>query len=105
MSLRHIVLFRVREGVGEGRISAAIQALEALEGIPGIIEWTVCRSQDQRKGAVIVQNSLFESQEALADFAVHPLHNASTDLLRTMADWWIGDYVEGGVLDPGWNNV
>ncbi|MEO6471007.1 MAG: Dabb family protein [Aeromicrobium sp.] len=95
MPLRHIVLFRVRDGIGESQIASAIQALEALKVIPGLIEWTIRRSQDERKGVVVVQNSLFETRQALADFAAHPLHKVSADLLRTMADWWIGDYEEG----------
>ncbi len=95
MPLRHIVLFRVRDEIGESQIASAIQALEALKVMPGLIEWTVRRSQDERKGVVVVQNSLFETRQALADFAAHPLHKVSADLLRTMADWWIGDYEEG----------
>lgn len=92
MPYRHIVLFRFRDGVDEEQIAAAIEALASLKVVPGLIEWTVRRSQDGRKGAVIVENALFENRQALADFAVHPLHLKSAALLSEIADWWIGDY-------------
>lgn len=94
MPLRHIVLFRIRPEVGDVQIAEALEALEVLKVIPGLIEWTVRRSEDERKGTVIVENALFEDRKALADFAAHPLHEASAALLRTIADWWIGEYEE-----------
>ena len=94
MPLRHIVLFRIRPGIGAVRIAEAVEALEALKVVPGLIEWTVRRSEDERKGTVIVENALFEDRQALADFAAHPLHQASVERLGTIADWWIGDYAE-----------
>lgn len=94
MPLRHIVLFRIRDGITEDQIAVAIEALAALSVIPGLIEWTVRRSLDERKGTMIVENALFENSDALAAFALHPQHAASAALLRTIADWWIGDYDE-----------
>ena len=87
-------MFRVYEGVETARVSEAVEGLNSLSEIPGILEWIVRLSDDRRKGTVIVQNSLFESPEALAAFAAHPLHRVSAERLRNMADWWIADYPE-----------
>lgn len=94
MPLRHIVLFRVHDDVSPDRVSGAIDGLNDLADIPGILEWTVRLSTDERKGVIIVENALFESAEALAAFAAHPRHRISAERLRDMADWWIGDYAE-----------
>lgn len=94
MFLRHIVLFRVHEGVAKELISEAVDGLNSLSDLPGILEWTVRLSTDERKGVVIVENSLFESREALAAFAAHPKHQISAERLRNIADWWVGDYEE-----------
>lgn len=94
MPIRHIVLFRVHDGIESDQIDAAVAGLTSLADVPGILEWTVRVSTDERKGVVIVENALFESREALAVFAAHPAHQASAERLRTMADWLIGDYDE-----------
>lgn len=94
MPLRHIVLFRVYDGVEPARVAEALDGLKSLAELPGILEWTVCLSTDERKGTVIVENALFESTDALAAFSAHPEHQVSAERLRVMADWWIGDYEE-----------
>ncbi len=94
MPYRHIVLFRLYDGCRPAEIAAAIEGLEELGELPGILEWTVRRSEDERKGVVIVQNALFESREALTAFSVHPAHQVSAARLAKMADWWIGDHEE-----------
>jgi hypothetical protein len=74
-NLRHIVLFKIKDGVNELQIESAIKLLKEL-GIdnPSIIEWTVEKSLDERKGKIIIENSLFKSKE--------------------ISDWIIGDYIE-----------
>ncbi len=94
MPIRHIVLFRIHDGVAPDLISEAVDGLDSLRDIPGIVEWVIRRSTDERKGVVIVENALFESSEALASFAAHPNHRISAERLRNIADWWIGDYEE-----------
>lgn len=100
MPLRHIVLFRVHDGVTADRLSEAVDCLDSLGTIPGILEWTVRLSTDDRKGVVIVENALFESRASLEVFAAHPDHQVSAERLRNMADWWIGDYVEDDGARP-----
>ncbi len=94
MPIRHIVLFRVYEGTEKDLIDAAVEGLKSLGELPGILEWTIRLSTDERKGTIIVENALFENDRALAAFAADPRHQVSAERLRTMADWWIGDYDE-----------
>lgn len=75
-------------------IAEAIDGLEALRELPGILEWTIRRSEDERKGVVIVENALFDSRESLAAFSTHPAHHVSAARMARLADWWIGDYEE-----------
>ena len=94
MAYRHVVLFRIRDGVPEETIAEAERRLAALGTIPGILEWTVRRSDDERKGTILVENALFSDRSDIDSFRVHPQHQESSDLLREIADWWIGDYEE-----------
>lgn len=94
MPLRHIVLFRIHDGVDQELIGEAVRGLDELKNISGIVEWTVRLSTDERKGVVIVENALFESRAALARFAADPRHQVSAERLSKMADWWVGDYEE-----------
>lgn len=94
MPYRHIVLFRIHDDVSDALLDEALTLLQGLREVPGVREWTVRLSDDPRKGRVVVQNSLFDEREAIEAFRVHPLHRRTTDLMRTIADWWIGDYEE-----------
>lgn len=94
MPYRHIVLFRIHDDVPEHVVAEALRLLEELSAVPGVREWTVRLSDDTRKGRIIVQNSLFDGPESIESFRVHPLHRRTTDLMRTIADWWIGDHPE-----------
>lgn len=96
MAYRHVVLFRVHDDVPDDVVAEALRRLGALGEVPGVLEWTVRLSDDTRKGRVIVENALFESRDVIESFRVHPLHQESSDLLREIADWWIGDYEEPG---------
>jgi hypothetical protein len=90
---RHIVLFRVHDGVPDERVSEAIRSLRTLAALPGIVTWTVARSLDSRKGRVIVEDATFTDEQAFAEFRAHPEHRAVAELMSEVADWWNGDYV------------
>lgn len=94
MAYRHVVLFRIREGVPEETVVEAERRLAALGDLPGVVEWAVRRSDDTRKGVVLVENALFGDRSDIEAFRVHPRHQESAELLREIADWWIGDYEE-----------
>ena len=94
MTYRHLVLFRVHDHVPEPDVQAAEQALAGLGALPGVVEWTVRRSDDDRKGRIVVENGLFDDADALAAWRDLPEHRAVGERMREIADWWIGDYPE-----------
>jgi hypothetical protein len=90
---RHVVLFRVHDGVSHDRVAEAIRSLRALESLPGVIAWTVALSLDERKGRVIVEDATFADERSFAQFRVHADHTRVAGQMSSIADWWIGDYV------------
>jgi heme-degrading monooxygenase HmoA len=91
---RHVVLFRLHDDTDDATRDAAVAALASLHDLPGVLEWTVRVSDDTRKGVVVVENALFESEAAFRAFQAHPRHAEAGALLRETADWWVGDYPE-----------
>lgn len=99
---RHIVLFRIHDDVPDTTVVRAIDALRNLADLPDILEWTVTLSDDPRKGRIVVENALFRHRDSIDAFRTHPRHQETSDLMRTIADWWVGDYPEpsGTVAAP-----
>lgn len=93
--LRHIVIFRVHPEVEPATETEMIQRLRELgaQG-QGIIDWSVERSLDTRKGRLIVQNGLFASQADFEKFRTSPLHQACGEYLKNLADWLVAGYLE-----------
>ena len=81
--VKHIVLFNVKEGedkVKTAQIAASV--LEPLVGkIPGLTHLEVRRSY---QGMDYALYSELDSKEALAAYAVHPLHLAAKDQFSHM---------------------
>ena len=94
MAYRHIVLFRIRDGVADADIEGAQAALRALGSFPEIIQWRIERSLDERKGTVLIEDGTFADLAGFQLFHARPEHRAAGDRLSAIADWWIGDYVE-----------
>lgn len=71
--VKHIVLFNFKEGVNKDEAAAIAQkALEPLiDQIPGVLKLEARRTF---AGADLVLYSEFESREACAFYADHPLH-------------------------------
>ncbi len=92
--IRHIVLFRIHDEARGGSQLSAMDLLNRLRELPGILEWAVEASLDSRKGAVVVLNVLFESEQAFADYRLNPKHVEVAQGLSMMADWLVADYVE-----------
>jgi hypothetical protein len=94
VTFRHIVLFRVRDDVGDPELSAALDALRALDATAGASAWRIELSSDSRKGRVIVEDATFASRDAFERFVALPEHRAVGKLMAALSDWWIGDYEE-----------
>lgn len=88
--LRHVILFRLREGADADRAVALLRSF----GPPGSLKWVIERSIDERKGIVIVEDSTFESQAALDAFRVSEEHAEAVAFMRENADWVVGDWWE-----------
>lgn len=87
--VRHIILFNYREEFSpeENRKNAreVKRRLESLkEVIPGIIEFKVYTDALPTSNMDIVFNTLFESEEALAAYQVHPAHVEASDFVGSV---------------------
>ena len=97
--LRHVVLFKFKEGVDPAAIRAAEQAFAALpEKIPEIMdfEWGLNNSPEGLdKGFTHCYFLTFASEEDRAVYLPHPDHQAFgallTDILEdvTVVDYWV----------------
>ena len=77
--IRHIVMWNFKQGLSETQKSENAQEmkkqLEALkEKTSGVIEIDVVISPLATGNADIMLTSLFENEQALADYQVHPEH-------------------------------
>jgi hypothetical protein len=90
MSLRHLVLFRLRPGADAEH---AVALLRPLGDLPGITSWRVELSLDDRKGPVVVEDSTFTDAAALQAFREHPRHAEVSAWYAEHADWLVGDYL------------
>ena len=76
--VKHIVLYTLKEGVDKDEAVAIVKAqLEPLVGkIPGLLHMEIRRAFNGMDYALY---SEFESQEALTNYAGHPLHLAAKE--------------------------
>lgn len=98
--IRHIVSWNFKEGLTEEEKCQNGQAMkEQLEAlatiIPGVISIEVRTDLLAASNRAIVLNSLFESEETLAAYQIHPEHVQVSNFVGTFAaDRTCIDYVE-----------
>ena len=92
--LNHTVMFKIHDDVSDDDVAKAVELLNGLGSEPGVERWVIRESIDKRKGRIIIEHSLFESDEAYQTFRVSPAHVKVGDFMKTIADWWVGDYLE-----------
>lgn len=85
----HVVLFRLKDGADPVRVVAA---LDAARPTSGLISWVVERSLDERKGPVVAELAVFESQDAFEAWRDSELHRTAAAVLRDLADWLVADW-------------
>lgn len=90
---RHIVLFRVHDGVPGERVTEAIRSLRSLAVLPDVLEWRIEESLDRRKGRILVEDATFRDQDGFDSFRAHPDHIRAGEQMAQIADWWNGDYI------------
>ena len=89
--VRHVILFRLYDDADPDEV---LQRLRSLGDLPGLLAWRVERSLDERKGVVLVQDSLFASLPALHSFRDAPRHVEVAEFMSRHADWLVADYLQ-----------
>ena len=87
--VRHIVAWNFKEGFTDGQNRQnALKIKSALEALPqvigGIVEMKVCADTLPTGNRDVVLNSLFRSEQALADYQAHPEHNKVSAFVGTV---------------------
>ena len=87
--VRHIVSWQVNEDVTqEEKVAKLAEIKSDLEGlktvIPGVVELVFKTELLPVSTAELMLNSLFESQEALDSYQVHPAHQAVVAKLKAI---------------------
>lgn len=82
--VKHVILWQLKDELSDSEredVKAGIKAgLESLRGkIPGLVEIKVEVSPLPSSNADVMLDSLFENEESLKGYAVHPEHVAVAD--------------------------
>ena len=90
--VKHILLYNLKDGVEkDSTVKMIASVLEPLVGkIPGLLHLEICRTYNGMDYALY---SEFESKEALAAYAQHPLHlEAKTHFFHLLDTRVASDY-------------
>jgi protein-tyrosine phosphatase len=91
---RHLVLFRVYDGVADATVDGAIRHMRDVIGrTAGVVSARVERSLDVRKGVVIVEDVTFASRDAFEAYRTSKAHDDLGSLMSGVGDWLVGDYL------------
>ncbi|MFF4314598.1 Dabb family protein [Streptomyces sp. 900105755] len=94
--IRHLVLFKLNEGVGrdDPRAVAGAQAFSDLGGQIEELRFWECgwNITDRPIAHDFAINSAVEDQDALKRYLEHPAHQAAAAQWREFATWVIADY-------------
>ena len=79
--VKHIILWNLKDEFNNDEVKKGIKdSLEALMGvIPGLLEISVQTEKLDSSNADVMLYSVFESEEALKNYAVHPAHVEAAD--------------------------
>ncbi|GGM06052.1 hypothetical protein GCM10010129_57160 [Streptomyces fumigatiscleroticus] len=96
MGIRHVVLFKFKDGVSwsDPRAAEAEAATrQHPRHIPDIVNWQCGRNVAERSIAhdfALIGD--FADQDAVARYLVHPDHVRGVELWRAIADWSVVDF-------------
>ena len=81
--VKHIIIWQLKEEANTSEVKAGIkQGLEGLAGvIPGLVEIKVMVNPLESSNGDVMLYSVFESEDALKGYAVHPEHVKVADNL------------------------
>lgn len=76
--VKHIILWKLKEEYNNDTVKQGIKdGLQSLKGkIPGLIEIKVRTEKLPSSTADVMLYSVFENEQALKDYSVHPEHQA-----------------------------
>ena len=76
--VKHIILWKLKEEYNNDTVKQGIkEGLQSLKGkIPGLIEIKVQTEKLSSSTADVMLYSVFENEQALKDYSVHPEHQA-----------------------------
>ena len=57
----------------------------------GILFWSAKPNKDLRKNIHLVEVAIFKDDESFENFKKHPKHVEVVELLKTSANWFVGD--------------
>ena len=79
--VKHIILWKLKEEYNNDTVKQGIKdGLQSLKGkIPGLIEIKVRTEKLPSSTADVMLYSVFENEQALKDYSVHPEHVAVAD--------------------------
>ena len=85
--VKHVILWKLKDELTVSSKDEAIAKikndLEALVGnIPGLLSLHIIRADLESSNADIMLDSTLESEEALRDYQVHPMHVAAAAFVR-----------------------
>ncbi|TQK45614.1 stress responsive alpha/beta barrel protein [Streptomyces sp. SLBN-118] len=94
--IRHLVLFKLNEGVkrDEPRVAAGVKAFRELDGQVPELEFWECdwNFTDRPIAYDFAINSAVADREALQRYLEHPAHQEAAGQWREFATWVIADY-------------
>ncbi|MGP3951396.1 Dabb family protein [Streptomyces sp. 7N604] len=94
--IRHLVLFKLNEGVrrDDPRVVAGVKAFQELGGlIPELEFWECAWNISERPIAYdFAINSAVADKAALQRYLEHPAHQAGVAQWREFATWVVADY-------------
>lgn len=85
----HVVLFRVHDGADPDHVR---HVLDSARPTSGLVSWQVERSIDDRKGPVVAEVAVFESEDAFRLWRDSPSHQVAAAEVRELADWLVADW-------------
>jgi Stress responsive A/B Barrel Domain len=95
VTIRHLVLFRLHEGVAtdDPRVPEAVAGSAGLrETVPGGEDWRIGPDLSGRDVAADYAGAGdFASMATLAEFLAHPLHQAAAQRWAPIATWTVAD--------------
>jgi hypothetical protein len=87
--IKHIIIWDFKDGLSDGeKAESAAKIKKDLEGLVGVVEGlkevTVYADMLPTSNGDLMLDSVLESEDALANYAVHPAHVAVKDYIATV---------------------